>query len=66
MESSEQAGCSSAVVMHSSDVPDKVEKVDNSETEVQINAQAVEEDSGDELDGLSQCTDDSMRDYEQW
>lgn len=60
VESSEQAGCSSA------GVPGKVQKGNNTGTEVQVNAQAVEEDSGDELDGLSQCTDDSMRDDEQW
>lgn len=38
----------------------------NNENVTQTDVQAVEEGSVDELDGMSQCTDDSMKDDEQW
>lgn len=53
----EQAGCSYAVVRLLSEVEDVV-------SESVTDAQAVEEGSVDELDGVSQCTDDNMN--EQW
>ncbi|KAI2645657.1 Transposon TX1 uncharacterized 82 kDa protein [Labeo rohita] len=63
----ERAGCSSAFDMHP-DNPDKVNFVDDTEERDQTNIQAFEGGSGDEFDGLSQCSDDSMslRDEEQW
>lgn len=57
----EKAGCSYAVVRHSNhEVEDVVENV------TQTDVQTVEEGSVDELDGMSQCTDDSMKDDDQW
>ncbi|KAI2668949.1 Transposon TX1 uncharacterized 82 kDa protein [Labeo rohita] len=58
-ESSEQAGNSAAVVMSVSDVVAKVVENENV-----TDVHTVEKD--DDLDGLSQCTEDSMRDDEQW
>lgn len=59
-EGREKAGCSSAVIGHSSNETEDVENV------TQIDAQATEEESVDELDRMSQYTDDSMKDDEQW
>lgn len=59
----EQAGCSYAVVRHSSH---ESEDMVNSENVTQTDVQTVEEGSIDELDGMSQCTDDSMKDIDQW
>ncbi len=65
VEGSEKAGCSSAVIGHSSR-PNEGEGVVNSEDVTQTDAQAIEEGSVDELDGMSQYTDDSMKDDDQW
>ncbi len=64
-EYSEKAGCNSAVIGHSSR-PNEVEDVVYSENVTQTDAQAIEEGSEDELDGMSQYTDDSMKDDDQW
>ncbi len=56
---------SSAVIGHSSR-PNEVEYVVNSEDVTQTDAQAIEEGSVDELDRMSQYTDDSMKDDDQW
>ncbi len=65
VEGSEKAGCSSAVIGHSSR-PNEGEYVVNSEDVTQTDAQAIEEGSVDELDGMSQYTDDSIKDDDQW
>lgn len=62
----EQAGCSSVFDKYSNDVPNKIENTNDVEERNQTKMQAVEEGSGDEFDGVSQCTDDSMKDDEQW
>ncbi len=52
VEGSEKPGCSSAVIGHSSR-PNEGEDVVNSEDVTQTDAQAIEEGSVDELDGMS-------------
>lgn len=60
VESSEQAGCSTEIVNENDDVEEENETV--SQTVIQI----AEQCSVDEMDGLSQYTDDSMKDDGHW
>lgn len=69
VSSEEQPGCSSVsgsvkVVIDKSEVKSGVEDVCEVSDEAQ--AESVEENMADEMDVLSQCTDDGIRDDDQW
>ncbi len=69
VSSEEQPGCSSVsgsvkVVIDKSEAKSGVEDVCEVSDEAQ--AESVEENMADEMDVLSQCTDDGIRDDDQW